>query len=126
MGNNAEKERKTNHEDGEKKAEVEKDGDEVKKDGDQEMKEEPKANGEVKEEREANVDAKKEEVKEEDDSDKMDEDEAEPPPVALTTEEQQMRFRNRKQVRADLSANVVNTFHEKFSLPDDSEGFDEI
>jgi len=71
-------------------------------------------------------DEEKPEVKDEDisEDEKMEVDDEKPPVATLTAAEKQVRFR--KQAASDLSATVISTSFNKFCLPDDTEGFDEV
>merc|ERR1711920_885873 len=84
------------------------------------------AKTEVKEEVKAEVkteDATKEEVKEEESEDEVMEDE--PPKVSLTDEDKQTKFL-KPQYFKDLLDGVMNANFSNFSIPDKSEGFDEV
>lgn len=81
------------------------------------------ANGEEFDESAVKLD---EDVKDEESEEEKEEmEEEEPPPVvALTPKERQVVFR--KQETKDISPVVLSTVFQKFSLPSESEGFDEV
>jgi len=87
--------------------------------------EEEDAEEEPKEEEDVKVEVKEEEEKK---ADEMEVDEEEGPPVVeLTEEEKNMWFRPPAAgISGDLAASVLNLSFGKFSIPESSEGFDDI
>jgi len=112
-----EEERKKKAEE-EKKKKAEEAGEGDKKDGE---KDEEKKEGEAEEKKE---EEKKMEVDEEKKDEPMEEEETEPPKVELTDEEKAKWFR--KPTVSDLTNKVLNEAFGSFSIPEKSEGFDDI
>jgi len=121
--------KKKAEEEAKKKAEAAKEAGEAEKEGDNSKMEVEKE--EVKEEEKAEVkEEQKEETKEEEAKEEPEEEEddglgTEPPKVELTEEEEKVYFRP-KVGMGDLTAAVLSKSYASFSIPEKSEGFDEI
>jgi len=126
MRKQADEARKKAAEEAKKKAEeAKKKAEEVKR------KAEAKKKAEEAKDEKMEVDEAKEEVKEEEEEKKdvemeEEEEETEPPKVELTEEEKQMWFRRSAGSCVDLTSTVLNQSFGSFSIPEKSEGFDEL